>query len=43
MELLEKMVEEDPGADVILMTAHYSTESAVEAFAKAPAIIWTAS
>jgi DNA-binding NtrC family response regulator len=34
MELLEKMVEEDPGADVILMSAHYSTESAVAAIRK---------
>jgi DNA-binding NtrC family response regulator len=34
MELLEKMVEEDPGADVILMSAYYSTESAVEAVRK---------
>ena len=31
MEVLEKVVEFDPSIDVILMTAHYSTESAVEA------------
>ncbi len=31
MELLKRMVAVDPGVDVILMTAHYSTESAVEA------------
>ncbi|MFN3326064.1 MAG: sigma-54-dependent transcriptional regulator [Bryobacteraceae bacterium] len=31
MELLERILSIDPGIDVILMTAHYSTESAVEA------------
>jgi DNA-binding NtrC family response regulator len=31
MELLEKIVEFDPGIDVVLLTGHYSTESAVEA------------
>ena len=34
MELLERIVEVDPTTDVILMTAHYSTESAVEAIKK---------
>jgi DNA-binding NtrC family response regulator len=34
MELLERIVAADPGADVILMTAHYSPESAVEAIQK---------
>jgi len=34
MELLEKIVAVDPGADVILVTAQYSTESAVEAIQK---------
>jgi DNA-binding NtrC family response regulator len=34
MELLERIVGVDPGADVILITAHYSTESAVEAIQK---------
>jgi DNA-binding NtrC family response regulator len=34
MELLEKIVGVDPGVDVILITAHYSTESAVEAIQK---------
>jgi len=34
MELLEKIVAADPGTDVILMTGHYSTESAVEAIQK---------
>lgn len=34
MELLEKMVRVDPGVDVILITAHYSTDSAVEAIQK---------
>jgi DNA-binding NtrC family response regulator len=31
LEVLERVVEFDPSIDVILMTAHYSTESAVEA------------
>ena len=34
MEVLERIMEIDPGTDVILMTAHYSTESAVEAVKK---------
>jgi len=34
MEVLERIVEVDPSTDVILMTAHYSTESAVEALKK---------
>src|ERR1017187_781458 len=34
MEVLERIVEVDPATDVILMTAHYSTESAVEAVKK---------
>jgi two-component system, NtrC family, response regulator HydG len=34
MELLERILEIDPGADVILMTGHYSTDSAVEAIQK---------
>jgi DNA-binding NtrC family response regulator len=34
MELLERLVAADPGVDVILMTAHYSTDSAVEAIQK---------
>jgi DNA-binding NtrC family response regulator len=34
MELLERIVSIDPGVDVILITAHYSTESAVEAIQK---------
>src|SRR5712692_5251764 len=34
MEVLERIVEFDPAIDVILMTAHYSTESAVEAIKK---------
>ena len=37
MNLLEKMVEEDPSVDVILLTGHYSTESAVEAIRKGAA------
>lgn len=31
MQILERVMEFDPSIDVILMTAHYSTESAVEA------------
>ena len=34
MELLERMLAADPGAEVILMTAHYSTDSAVQAIQK---------
>ena len=37
MRLLEKIVEFDPGIDVILMTGYYSTESAVEAIQKGAA------
>jgi DNA-binding NtrC family response regulator len=34
MEVLERVIECDPGTEVILMTAHYSTESAVKAIQK---------
>jgi DNA-binding NtrC family response regulator len=34
MQILEDMVAADPGADILLMTAHYSTDSAVEAIQK---------
>ena len=34
LELLERIVDFDPAIEVILMTAHYSTESAVEAIRK---------
>ncbi|HTQ58469.1 MAG TPA: sigma-54 dependent transcriptional regulator [Bryobacteraceae bacterium] len=34
MEVLERIVADDPSIDVILMTAYYSTESAVEAIQK---------
>jgi DNA-binding NtrC family response regulator len=34
MDVLERAMEFDPSTDVILMTAHYSTESAVEAIKK---------
>ncbi len=34
MEVLERIMEFDPSIEVILMTAHYSTESAVEAIKK---------
>ena len=37
MEVLTEMVAMDPGIDVILMTAHYSTESAVEAIQRGAA------
>src|SRR4051794_1033865 len=34
MEVLDQIVMIDPEADVIMMTAHYSTESAVQAIQK---------
>ena len=34
LEVLDRVVEFDPSTDVILMTAHYTTESAVEAIRK---------
>jgi DNA-binding NtrC family response regulator len=34
IEVLDRVMEYDPSTDVILMTAHYSTESAVEAIKK---------
>src|SRR5579863_9837225 len=34
MEVLDRIMEFDPATEVILMTAHYSTESAVEAIKK---------
>ncbi len=34
LEVLERVVEFDPSIDVILMTAHYTTETAVEAIRK---------
>jgi len=34
MEVLERLIEFDPAIDVILLTAYYSTESAVEAIKK---------
>jgi DNA-binding NtrC family response regulator len=34
MQVLERVFEFDPAIDVVLMTAHYSTESAVEAIRK---------
>jgi DNA-binding NtrC family response regulator len=37
MELLEKIVAVDPAIDIILLTAHYSTEAAVEAIQKGAA------
>jgi DNA-binding NtrC family response regulator len=37
MEVLEEILEFDPGIDVILMTGYYSTESAVEAIQKGAA------
>ncbi len=41
MELLERMVAVDPGTDVILITSHYSPESAVEAIQKGACDYWT--
>jgi len=37
MEVLERVVEFDPAIDVILMTAHYTSETAVEAIRKGAA------
>lgn len=37
MELLERVMEFDPSIDVVLVTAHYTTESAVEAIRKGAA------
>jgi DNA-binding NtrC family response regulator len=37
MDLLERMIENDPGVEVILMTGYYSTESAVDAIRKGAA------
>jgi DNA-binding NtrC family response regulator len=37
IEILERIVSVDPSVDVILITAHYSTESAVEAIQKGAA------
>jgi DNA-binding NtrC family response regulator len=34
MDVLERVVQIDPATDVILMTAHYTTESAVESIKK---------
>jgi DNA-binding NtrC family response regulator len=34
MEVLDRIMASDPGTDVVLMTAHYSTDSAVEAIHK---------
>src|SRR5262249_12737492 len=34
LEVLDRVMEMDPATDVILMTAHYSTETAVEAIKK---------
>jgi DNA-binding NtrC family response regulator len=34
MDLLERMLSKDPGVEVILMTGHYSSDSAVEAIQK---------
>ena len=37
MELLEQMIASDPATEVILMTGHYTTDSAVEAIRKGAA------
>jgi DNA-binding NtrC family response regulator len=41
MELLERIIAVDPGTDVILLTSHYSPESAVEAIQKGASDYWT--
>ena len=41
MELLERITAVDPGTDVILITSHYSPESAVEAIQKGASDYWT--
>ena len=41
LEVLERITEFDPAIDVILMTAHYTTETAVEAIRKGAADIST--
>ena len=40
MQVLEQIMETDPATHVILMTAHYSTESAVEAIKKGASDYW---
>ena len=40
MDVLEKIAEFDPAIEVIVMTAHYSTESAVEAIKKGASDYW---
>ena len=37
LQVLERVIEFDPSIDVVLMTAHYTTESAVEAVKKGAA------
>ena len=41
IELLERIVAVDPATDVILITSHYSSESAVEAIQKGACDYWT--
>lgn len=41
IELLERILTVDPGAEVILLTSHYSAESAVEAIQKGASDYWT--
>ncbi len=41
IELLERILAIDPGTEVILLTSHYSTESAVEAIRKGASDYWT--
>lgn len=40
MDVLERVMEFDPSIDVILMTAHYSTDTAVEAMKKGASDYW---
>jgi DNA-binding NtrC family response regulator len=41
IDLLERMIATDPGAEVILLTGEYSTDSAVEAIQKGASDYWT--
>lgn len=41
IELLERMIAADPATEVILLTSHYSTDSAVEAIEKGASDYWT--
>lgn len=40
LDLLDKVLADDPQQCIIMMTAHGSVDSAVEAMRKEPSIIW---